>query len=30
MAGAKKKLSRVKRFAFLGIMGAIHTTPTGV
>jgi len=29
MAEAKKTLSRVQRFAFLGIMGAIHTTPTG-
>jgi len=29
MACAKKTLSRVQRFAFFGIMGAIHTTPTG-
>jgi hypothetical protein len=28
-ASAKKKLSKVKTLAFLGIMGAIHTTPTG-
>ena len=26
-ASAKKGLSRVQRFACLGIMGAIHTTP---
>jgi hypothetical protein len=29
MAGAKKQLSRVQRLACLGIMGAIHNTPTG-
>ena len=29
MAGAKKKLGRVQRLACLGIMGAIHSTPTG-
>jgi len=29
MAGAKKTRSRVRRLAYLGIMGAIRTTPTG-
>jgi hypothetical protein len=29
MANAKKKLSRAQRLACLGIMRAIHTTPTG-
>jgi hypothetical protein len=28
MAGVKKTLSRVQRLAYLGIMGAIHNTPT--
>lgn len=28
MASAKKRLSRIQRSAFLGIAGAIHTTPT--
>ena len=28
-ASAKKKLSKVQRLAFLGIMGAIHTISTG-